>query len=87
MLSAVTGEKVKCMEKAQTIYGTLKCEREHNLTLPSWVTDSILEKLKEMYNLKFHFKYLTKKIQRIRTGIKIHSIKIINLIGESKKYH
>lgn len=69
MLSFVTGEKIKSMEKALMIYGTLKCEKENNLTLPLWATDLVLENLKEMHNLKYHFRYLTKPVQRIRTGI------------------
>lgn len=47
-LSEHTGESINNIEKVEILYNTLTIEQLNNLTLPSWVNDTILETMLEL---------------------------------------
>lgn len=59
---------------AERLFDTLLIERMHNLELPTWVDDYVYAQLNDIFTKTFLFSSLTRKIQRLRTGLLLKDI-------------
>lgn len=67
-LSRHTGLKVKTAEDVQSIFGTLKAEKEYGLTLPSWTKNYFPERLVELMELSYIYNVYTDELKQIKAG-------------------
>jgi len=64
-----TGDKISGILDADYLYDCLFIEQNQGWPLPAWATPKIMEELKDMARMSFYFAGMTKKMQRLRTGV------------------
>jgi hypothetical protein len=68
-LSSNTGDKINDVLSAEYLRDCLFIEQSQGWPLPAWATDKVMEELKDISDMSFYFAGMTKKIQRLRTGV------------------
>ncbi|XP_069821954.1 lysosomal acid phosphatase [Dendropsophus ebraccatus] len=67
MVANKTGLTDCSLESVWTIYDIFFCESKHNLSLPSWATDEVLERLRGLKDFSFRFLFgITKQEEKAR---------------------
>ncbi|KAM4720804.1 lysosomal acid phosphatase [Rhinophrynus dorsalis] len=77
MVANKTGLSDCSLESVWTIYDIMFCEKTHNLSLPSWASADVLERLRKLKDFSFRFLFgIHQRIQkaRLQGGILVNQI-------------
>jgi hypothetical protein len=71
-----TGIKPMSLDQMWRIFDPLNCEKKHshNHKWPTWMNDTLFEKITTIYNLSTTFYYATPELQRFRGGLLFNEI-------------
>ncbi|RWS21567.1 venom acid phosphatase Acph-1-like protein [Leptotrombidium deliense] len=86
-LSGKSGIKIETLRNTLLFFDNLYANREHNLTLPNWVNETIYQQLDNLFDRDYELLHQTKLQQRLRGGMLLKEIrKQMNLIQKHKKF-
>lgn len=68
-LTRITGMDIKTPDDIQSLYSTLKAEREYGLTLPDWTKEYFPEKLQSLTDLSYVYGAYNPELKRFKGGV------------------
>ncbi|KAG5671139.1 hypothetical protein PVAND_001352 [Polypedilum vanderplanki] len=68
-LTNITGLKIKTPDDVQSLYSTLKAEKEFGLVLPKWTLDYFPKRLQEMTDKSYVYNAYNSELKRLKGGV------------------
>lgn len=73
-LTLNAGQQINDIVHASYLYDNLKIEQAHGYQIPVWATDKVLEELKDLNVISFITMGLTRRIQKLRSGVLLNDL-------------